>query len=112
MITRYHSFEEMYNHAKHAIDIYVGTWENINCARAGMDVPEDQCIWMKELLDILKQHKYATVKMKDGHAVDVSKIANTYEYASFFDVYNHIDSFDIDTKPVIIEELHNKLRYN
>ena len=77
-----------------------------------MDVPEDQRTWLKELLDILKQHKYATVKMKDGQAVDVSKIANTYEYASFFDVYNHINIFDIDTKPTIIEELHNKLRYN
>lgn len=111
MITRYHSFEEMYNQAKYAIDTYVGTWKTNRCV-AGMDVPEDQRTWLKELLDILKQHKYATVKMKDGRFIDVSKIANTYEYASFFDVYNHIDSFDIDTKPVIIEELHNKLRYN
>lgn len=111
MITRYHSFEEMCNHAKHAVDTYIGTWKTNRCV-AGMDVPEDQRTWLKELLGILEQHKYAMVKMKDGEVVDVSKIANTYEYASFFDVYNHINDFNIDVKPVITKELHNKLRYN
>ena len=110
-MTRYHSFEEMYNHAKHAVDTYVGGLKTNRCV-AGMDVPEEQRIWLKELLGILKQHKYAMVKMKGGQLVDVSKIANTYEYASFFDVYNHINDFDIDMKPVITKELHNKLRYN
>ena len=111
MITRYSDFEQMCEHADHAIDTLRSTWKTNRCV-AQMDVPEDQCAWLKRLLDILKQRKYATVKMKDGQVVDVLKIANTYEYASFFDVYNHINSFDIEVKPVIIEELHNKLRYN
>lgn len=111
MITRYTDFEQMCEHADHAIDTLHDAWKTTRCV-VGMNVPEEQCTWLKELLDILKQQKYATVKMKDGQLVDVSKIANTYEYASFFDVYNHINSFDIDTKPTIIEELHNKIRYN
>ena len=41
MITRYTDFEQMCEHADHAIDTYVGTWENTNYARAGMDVPEE-----------------------------------------------------------------------
>lgn len=66
--------------------------------------------WLQCLLDILKSKKYATVQTKNGKLIDVQRISHTYEYASFFDVYNHIKEFNIDCNPVITDKLENKIR--
>ena len=66
-------------------------------------------VWLFDILNALKTHKYARIWTKSQHPIDVSAVAYTYEYASFFDVYNHIEKFDAMIKPVMIEELQYRL---
>lgn len=69
-------------------------------------------VWLSDILNALKTHKYARIQTVSEHFIDVSAIAYTYEYASFFDVYNHIEKFDTTIKPVTIEELQYRLKMN
>ena len=61
--------------------------------------------WFQLLLDILKQHRFATIVSKTGISIDVQRIAYTNTWASFFDVFNQIHKFDISIFPVETEEL-------
>jgi len=66
-------------------------------------------IWLSDILNALKMGKYARIWTKSKHLIDVSAVAYTYEYASFFDVYNHIEKFDTTIKPVMVEKLEYAL---
>ena len=56
--------------------------------------------WFNILFDILYRHKYAKISLINGYNIDVSKFANTHEYASFFDIYNHIELIDFNFYPI------------
>ena len=79
----------------------------IRRAEASLDLIESKEIkaWLTCILEILKKGKYARVQMLTGKCVDVSKIAFTIAFASFFDVYNHIEMFNISIQPIMVEEL-------
>ena len=83
----------------------------IRRAEISLDLIESKEIraWLSCILDILKKDKYARVQMLSGKYVDVSKIAFTNAFASFFDVYNHIEMFNISIQPVLVEELKHTL---
>lgn len=119
MITRYRNFEEMVNAAQRAInDCYRrNVFKNIEILKGNekcnLNDPfdETQIVWLQQLLDILKDKKYATIQGKNGKLVDVTKIANTYEYASFFDIFNHLRYVNTNIEPIITEEAKNTV-YN
>ena len=64
--------------------------------------------WFIELLNILKNNQCARVIGNNRKQLDVTKIAHTYSYASFFDVFNSKHLFDINIKPICIKEKPNK----
>lgn len=70
---------------------------------------DEMRVWLSDILNALKTHKYARIWTKTRHYIDVSAIAYTYEYASFFDVYNHIEKFNTTIKPVLVEKLEYAL---
>ena len=59
----------------------------------------DRKQWLSILLGFLKNGEYATVTGKNGKLLDVTRIANTLSTASFFDVFNSINRFDLNIKP-------------
>ncbi len=59
----------------------------------------DRKLWLSILLGFLKNGEYATVTGKNGKMLDVTRIANTWSTASFFDVFNSIHKFDLNVKP-------------
>ena len=59
----------------------------------------DKKQWLSILLGFLKNGEYATVTGKNGKLLDVTRIANTWSTASFFDVFNSINRFDLNLKP-------------
>ena len=63
--------------------------------------------WLQMLLDILKAGEHARIECANGLQVDVSKIAYTFTYASFYDVFNHMGYFNLETLPAVIDELVN-----
>jgi hypothetical protein len=82
-------------------------------------------IWFQQLLEILKKEKYARIQLYTKPAftydeadhkedfvdfVDVSKIADTHDYASFFDIFNHEYMINFDFVPVEINKLEYSLR--
>lgn len=73
---------------------------------------EEVKAWLSCILDVLKMRNYVRVKELSGDLVDVESIAYTYGFASFFDVYNHIELFDISIQPLYIEELQYTLKQN
>jgi hypothetical protein len=73
---------------------------------------DEMRVWLSGILNALKMGKYARIQTKSEHFIDVSAIAYTYEYASFFDVYNHIEEFDTTIKPVMVEKLEYRLIHN
>ena len=78
----------------------------IRRAEASLDrCPKEIRAWLSCILKILKKSKYVRVQMLSGKYIDVSKIAFTIAFASFFDVYNHIEMFNISIQPVLVEEL-------
>lgn len=83
----------------------------IRRAEISLDLIESKEIraWLSCILDILKKGKYARVQMLSGKYVDVSKIAFTNAFASFFDVYNHIEMFNISIQPDLVEELKHTI---
>lgn len=88
----YDPFENQVKRAENAID--------------KLQTPEKE--WFTELLNILKNEQYARIVGKNGKELDVTKIAHTYSYASFFDVFNNEHLFDINIKPIYIKEEPNK----
>ena len=56
--------------------------------------------------------KYARIQTISGDFMDVSAIAYTHMFASFFDVYNHREKFNTSIQPVLVEELQLQYRYN
>lgn len=104
MKTFYATFDEMVNAAQKAID------KLPDCKLSKTNITEKQK-WLQDILNILKNKKYARIKHINGNYIDISKIANTYAYASFFDIYNSINLFDIQSSPVQIEELKYPLLY-
>ncbi len=82
--------------------------------------------WFQKILDILKKEKYVRIKLYTRYAftyddwdhkedftdyVDISKIANTNDYASFFDIFNHENMIDFDFEPIEIDKLEYKLTH-
>ncbi len=80
--------------------------------------------WFQKILDILKKEKYVRIKLYTRYTftyddldhkedftdyVDISKIANTHDYASFFDIFNHENLIDFDFEPIEIDKLEYKL---
>lgn len=70
---------------------------------------DEMRVWLSDILNALKMGKYARIQTVSEHFIDVSAIAYTYEYASFFDVYNHIEKFDTTIKPIMVEKLEYTL---
>ena len=101
-ITVYRNFEEEVNAAQKSIDRYYSYY-----ARTLRLTYEEEKKWLQKLLDILKEKKYATIQSNNGKPVDVVAIAHTYTYASFFDVYNHMNIFNLGIDPVVTEEYKN-----
>ena len=101
-ITFYRNFEEMVDAAQSSIDSYGHYFAEkrpLTC--------EKEKEWLQKLLDILKEEKYATIQADNGRPVDVQAIAHTGTYASFFDVYNHINMFNFEIDPVVTEDCKN-----
>lgn len=102
-------FENYYRHR--FLDSFERQVKRAQDAVNGMKTDEEKK-WFQILLDILKGEKYATVTFDDGAIVDVSAIAHTYTYASFFDVFNRRYKMDLTIPPTITEKLKNRLKYN
>lgn len=66
--------------------------------------------WFTKLLNILKDNKIATVYDKNGKALDVTKIAHTISYMSFFDVYSLRNRMDLEIDPLVIDTKPNSNR--
>lgn len=103
------TFEEQIISAQDAIGSYHFICPN-NVCNVNNPFSENLTNWLQCLLEILKKKKYATIQTKNGKLIDVQRIAYTYEYASFFDVYNNIKIFNTDCNPVITNKLENKIR--
>lgn len=98
MVTYYKDLNDEIQAAQHAIDTW---WTNT-------DKRQHEKQWLQKILDILSDEKYVTIQKKNGRKIDIQAIANTKTYASFFDVCNHIERYDIDFEPIITEKLENK----
>ena len=73
---------------------------------------DEMRVWLSCILNALKMGKYARIQTISGNFMDVSAIAYTHMFASFFDVYNHIKMFNTSIQPVLVEELQFSYRYN
>ena len=72
---------------------------------------DEMRVWLSCILNALKMGKYARIQTISGNFIDVSAIAYTHMFASFFDVYNHIEKFNTSIRPVLVEELQFSYRY-
>lgn len=66
--------------------------------------------WFTKLLNILKDNAIATVYDKNGKTLDVTKIAHTNTYASFFDIYSLKNRIDLEIEPIVIDTKPNSNR--
>ena len=73
---------------------------------------DEMRVWLSCILNALKMSKYARIQTISGDFMDVSAIAYTHMFASFFDVYNHIKMFNTSIQPVLVEELQLQYKYN
>ena len=73
---------------------------------------DEMRVWLSCILNALKMGKYARIQTLSGDFMDVSAIAYTHMFASFFDVYNHRKKFNTSIRPVLVEELQLQYRYN
>lgn len=73
---------------------------------------DEMRVWLSCILNALKMGKYARIQTISGNFMDVSAIAYTHMFASFFDVYNHIKMFNTSIQPVLVEELQLQYKYN
>lgn len=80
--------------------------------------------YFQKILDILKDGKYVRIQLYTKYPftydeydkrnefvdfVDIQAIANTGDYASFFDIFNHEYMIDFDFEPIPIDKLEYKL---
>lgn len=78
--------------------------------------------WFTKLLSILENKQYARVHFNkpypkhpyniiknDCIIVDVEAIANTHNYASFFDLINHRNYIDFSFEPIAIKKCEYRL---
>ena len=80
--------------------------------------------WFQKVLDILKKEKYVRIKLYTKYTfnyddwdhkedftdyVDIFKIGDTHDYASFFDILNHKKLIDFDFEPIEIDKLEYSL---
>jgi hypothetical protein len=112
MVTRYRNFEEMAESAQRAINDYYRTSAFKGKCNINDQFEETQVAWLQRLLDILKEKKYATIQLKNGNSIDVSAIAYTHDFLSFFDVINHLDYFDSSIEPITTKKLTNTIKQN
>ena len=73
---------------------------------------DEMRVWLSCILNALKMGKYARIQTISGNFMDVSAIAYTHMFASFFDVYNHREKFNTSIQPVLVEELQLQYKYN
>ena len=73
---------------------------------------DEMRVWLSCILNALKMGKYARIQTLSGDFMDVSAIAYTHMFASFFDVYSHRKKFNTSIQPVLVEELQFSYRYN
>ena len=73
---------------------------------------DEMRVWLSCILNTLKMGKYARIQTISGDFMDVSAIAYTHMFASFFDVYDHREKFNTSIQPVLVEELQFSYRYN
>ena len=73
---------------------------------------DEMRVWLSCILNARKMGKYARIQTLSGDFMDVSAIAYTHMFASFFDVYNHREKFNTSIQPVLVEELQLQYRYN
>lgn len=66
---------------------------------------DEMRVWLSCILNALKMGKYARIQTISGDFMDVSAIAYTHMFVSFFDVYNHSKKFNASIRPVLVEEL-------
>lgn len=89
--TKSEGFEELVRTAQHAIDErYPDSQDNNRKQRQ----------WLQKILNLLKCRKYVTIQDNKGMLRDVSKIAYTHSFLSFFDVCHEISWFDLDVEPI------------
>lgn len=80
--------------------------------------------YFQKILDILKDGKYIRIQLYTKYPfnydeydkrnefvdfVDIQAIANTGDYASFFDIFNHEYMIGFDFEPIPIDKLEYKL---
>lgn len=92
------------------MDRYYKQWEyysnhepiesQINRAQKLIDKYEGNKKYFQIILDLLKDGKYVTVKLKNGNSIDVTKIAYTCMYGSWFDIINIDHLIDMSILPV------------
>ena len=73
---------------------------------------DEMRVWLSCILNTFKMGKYARIQTISGDFMDVSAIAYTHMFASFFDIYSHREKFNISIQPVLVEELQFSSRYN
>ena len=73
---------------------------------------DEMRVWSSCILNALKMGKYARIQTISGDFMDVSAIAYTHMFASFFDIYSHREKFNTSIQPVLVEELQFSYRYN
>ena len=73
---------------------------------------DEMRVWLSCILNTLKMGKYARIQTISGDFMDVSAIAYTHMFASFFDIYSHREKFNTSIQPVLVEELQFSYRYN
>lgn len=76
----------------------------INRAQKVIDEYEGNKKYFQIILDLLKDGKYVRVKLKNGDYIDITKIAYTYMYGSWFDIINIDNLIDMSILPVEINE--------
>jgi len=96
----------------------------ITSAQNAINIYSGSKTWFQKLLDILKDGKYARIKLytksnfnydeydrKEEFTdfVNVETIAYTDIYASFFDIFNHEYMVDFDFEPIAIDKLEYML---
>ena len=72
---------------------------------------DEMRVWLSCILNTLKMGKYARIQTISGDFMDVSAIAYTHMFASFFDIYSHREKFNTSIQPVLVEELQFTYRY-
>ena len=96
------------------MDRYYKQWEyyknhepiesQINRAQKIIDEYEGNKKYFQIILDLLKDDKCVRVKLKNGNSIDVTEIAYTYSYGSWFDIINIDHLIDMSILPVEVSK--------